>query len=59
MKGKLTVDDKDVGLSRAVAANIQEMDVVLSEGHHRIIIIGEVGFLDEIPCDGTRICRLH
>lgn len=43
------MNDKDTSHSRAVASNIQEMDVVLSECHDGVIVGGETEVLDEIP----------
>ena len=43
------MNDKDTSHSRAVASNIQEMDVVLSECHDGVIVGGEAEVLDEIP----------
>ena len=39
----------DSSLSGTVTANVQEMNVVLSECHDRAIAIGVRGFLDGIP----------
>lgn len=45
------MNDEDTSLPRAVASNVQEMDVVLSKCHDGVIILGEGELLDDIPLD--------
>lgn len=48
------MNNKDSSVSSRVGANVQEMDVVLSECHDRFVVSGERGrrLLDEVPRDG-------
>ena len=43
------MNNKDPSLSGTVTANVQEMNVVLSECHDGVIAIGVRSFLDGIP----------
>ena len=51
LKRKLTMDDKDTSVPRTVVSNVQEMNVVLSKCHDRVIIFRKIEVLDEIPPD--------
>lgn len=45
------MNDKDASLARTVVANVQEVNMVLSECHDGVIAIRESWFLDKVPPD--------
>ena len=46
------MNDEYASRSRAVAGNVQEVDVVLSKRHDGVIVVGVRGFFNCVPADG-------
>lgn len=55
----LTVDHKDICTSIRQTRNVQEMNMVLRNGHHRLVICAQVQLLNVIPRDGCRVGRFE
>lgn len=47
------MDDKDTSNPGTVAPDIQEMDVVLSKRHGRVIVVGETERPDGFPLESA------
>ena len=57
VRGKLTVDDEDLGVPCGNVGDIKEVNVVLGEGHHRLVAGAERGLLDIGPGERGRVGR--
>ena len=55
----LTVDHKYFRTSIRQTRNIQEMNMVLSEGHYRLVICAKVWLFHVVPRDGSRVGRFE
>lgn len=54
-RGELTVDDEDVSRARRNVGNVQEVDVVLGEGHDGLVVSGVGRLLDVSPLERGRV----
>ena len=54
-----TVDHKDICISIRQTGNVQEMNMVLREGHYRLVICAQAQRLNVIPRDGGRVGRFE